>query len=152
MVADIAPRAGEEGARRAALGRSGGVALARAGAMRREPTDAERLSWRLFRGKRLAGWKFRRQQPIDPYIVDFLCPAARLIVEADGSQHVEDVHDTTRHAWLSAQGFRVLRSCNSDVRTNPDGVLAAILAALAASPHPGSPPQGGREQKDPLLG
>ena len=64
--------------------------------MRREPTDAERKLWSILRAKRLAGWKFKRQEQIDRYIVDFVCFGARLIVEADGSQHAETEADAAR--------------------------------------------------------
>ncbi|HYD24338.1 MAG TPA: endonuclease domain-containing protein [Croceibacterium sp.] len=110
--------------------------------MRREPTDAERRLWSILRAKRLVGWKFERQQQIDHYIVDFVCFAARLIVEADGSQHAENVADQTRTAYLEREGFRVLRFWNNDILTNPDGVAMAILAALETPlPNP-SPARG----------
>jgi len=98
--------------------------------MRRNPTEAERALWRVLRNKRLAGWKFKRQQPLGRYIVDFVCFEARLIVEADGSQHLDSVHDARRDAWLQAQGFRLLRFWNNDILARPDGVLTAVLAAL----------------------
>lgn len=125
--------------------------LGHARAMRKVPTDAERKLWRLLRAKRLAGCKFRRQQRLEPYVVDFVCFETRLIVEADGSQHLDSEYDSRRDAWLTAQGFRILRFWNNDVLTNPEGVLTVILAALAATPHPNPPPQGGREQKDASL-
>ncbi|HTN15738.1 MAG TPA: DUF559 domain-containing protein [Sphingomonadaceae bacterium] len=98
--------------------------------MRREPTDAERKLWLLLRAKRLQGWKFRRQQQIGRYIADFICFEARLIVEADGSQHVESTADRVRDDYLAGQGFRLLRLWNNDILTNPEGVATAILAAL----------------------
>ena len=110
--------------------------------MRREPTDAERKLWSILRAKRLAGWKFKRQEQIDRYIVDFVCFGARLIVEADGSQHAESAADAQRDAYLFAQGFNVLRFWNNDILTNPDGVATAILAALETPlPNP-SPARG----------
>src|ERR1700761_4487090 len=96
------PFTGEGGARRAAVG-GRGRALARAREMRKNPTDAERALWRVLRAKRLANWKFRRQQRIDPYIVDFVCFESRLIVEADGSQHIDNARDDRRDAFLKAQ-------------------------------------------------
>jgi len=98
--------------------------------MRRNPTEAERALWRLLRNKRLAGWKWKRQQPIDRYIVDFVCFEARLIVEADGSQHIDSAYDDQRDAYLRAQGFRVLRFFNNDVLARPDGVVVSILDVL----------------------
>ena len=100
----------------------------RARAMRRAPTDAERRLWRLLRDRRLDGLKFRRQVPIGPYIVDFLCFASRLIVEADGSQHAENSCDQARDAYLLREGWRVLRFWNHEVIQNREGVLETILA------------------------
>jgi 2-isopropylmalate synthase len=81
----------------------------RARGMRRAPTDAELRLWRLLRDRRLDGLKFRRQVPVGPYIVDFLCPGSRLIVEADGSQHAESPRDKARDAYLESQGWKVFR-------------------------------------------
>ena len=78
-------------------------------AMRREPTDAEIALWRILRDRRLSMLKFRRQVPIDRYIVDFVCFERRLIVEADGAQHAENPRDMTRDAFLAGQGFHILR-------------------------------------------
>jgi len=118
-------------------------ALANAKHMRRNGTDAERRLWSVLRAKRLSDWKFRRQQPVDNrYIVDFVCFSARLIVEADGSQHADSASDAERDAWLKQQGFRILRFWNNDILTNPDGVATAILAALEPPlPNP-SPARG----------
>ena len=152
------PLVGEEGARGEAVGSRGGLLLDHARDMRSAPTEAERRLWRLLRGKRLAGWKFKRQQPVEPYIVDFVCFAARLIVEADGSQHAGSDYDAARDKWLRAQGFRLLRFWNNDIVTRSEDVLTAILAALECEgpgiepapsppPLPGPLPQGEREQK-----
>ncbi len=128
------PPAGEEGARRAAVGRRGGRRnlLPLAKRMRREPTDAERKVWSIVRARRL-GAKFRRQEQIGDYIVDFVCFEARLIVEADGSQHADSVTDARRTPWLEAQGFRILRFWNNDILHNPESVARTILAALNSS-------------------
>jgi very-short-patch-repair endonuclease len=115
--------------------------------MRREPTDAERKLWSILRAKRLAGWKFKRQEQIDRYIVDFVCFKARLIIEADGSQHAESEADAVRDAYLTGQGFRLLRFWNNDILTNSDGVATAILAALE-TPLPDPLPQGERESEN----
>ena len=123
------PHAGEERPGGAAVGRRG-IALARARVMRHEPTDAERVLWRLLRAKRLAGSKWRRQQPIGHYIVDFICLEARLIVEADGSEHLDSTHDARRDAWLRQQGFKLLRFWNNDVLARTDAVLDTILSTL----------------------
>ena len=79
-------------------------AKSRARAMRAEPTDAERRLWYALRDRRMQTLKFRRQAPIGPYIVDFLCVAHRLVVEADGSQHAESKRDAARDAWLAREG------------------------------------------------
>jgi len=82
-------------------------------------------------GKRFSGYKFRRQQPIGPFIADFVCLRCRLIVEADGGQHTGTAeYDEKRTAWLEAQGFRVLRFWNNDILQRSDEVLDSILNAL----------------------
>jgi very-short-patch-repair endonuclease len=105
--------------------------------MRANPTEAERRMWDLLRAKRLAGFKFRRQQVIAPYIVDFACLQQRLIIEADGSQHADNKDDARRDAFLRAQGFRVLRFWNNQVLGESDAVGVAIFSALF--PHPPKP-------------
>ncbi len=115
--------------------------------LRQTMTDAEQLLWRHLRAHRLYGQKFRRQQPLGPYVVDFVHFGDRLIVEADGGQHNGSDRDPVRDAWLEQQGFRVMRFWNNDILRNPEGVLATILAALAqpAPPLPQPlPREGGR--------
>ncbi len=111
------------------------ITLERAKAMRREPTDAERRLWSQLRGGRLAGAKFRRQQPIGPYIADFVCQTHRLIIEVDGSQHADSLHDIRRDAFLTGKGYRLLRFWNNEVLSNMAGVKEAIFAAVTG-PHP----------------
>jgi very-short-patch-repair endonuclease len=132
------PLAGEGGARRAAVG-GRGRALARAREMRKHPTEAERRLWSLLRAKRLGGWKWKRQQKLGRYIVDFVCLEARLIVEADGSQHIGSAYDATRDAWIKAQGFTILRLYNNDILGNPEAVATAILVSLQAAAGASSP-------------
>jgi adenine-specific DNA-methyltransferase len=118
----------------------------RARELRRSPTDAEQALWARLRGRQLCGHKFRRQQPLGPYVVDFACLKQKLVVEVDGGQHVEQAEaDAERSRWLRAQGFRVLRFWNHEVLAATDDVLEAILDALERSPLPNPPPQGGRE-------
>ncbi len=103
-------------------------------ALRQNLTDAERLLWYELRDHRLIGAGFRRQVPVDRYIADFVCHAARLIIELDGGQHYSDEgerRDTMRTAVLEAHGFRVLRFTNTDVISNREGVLETIAAAIA---------------------
>ena len=108
----------------------------RARNLRRDSTDAERAFWNRVRAKRLSGYKFRRQVPIGPYIVDFVCPVAKLVVELDGGQHQEQTAaDHERTQWLESEGYRVLRVWNRDVLGNTSGVLEAVLAELR-SPRP----------------
>jgi very-short-patch-repair endonuclease len=103
--------------------------------LRRNQTDFERKLWFALRGRRLSNLKFRRQQPIGPYIADFASFEAMLIVELDGSQHDRpDVRtrDEIRSAFLTGEGFRVLRFRNIAVIESFDGVLDAIHAAGAS--------------------
>jgi very-short-patch-repair endonuclease len=107
------------------------MTTARARQLRARETDIERRLWFLLRDRRLNGVKFRRQVPIGPYIVDFVCQEAKLIVEVDGSQHADQVaYDAARTEWLSTVGYRVLRFWNNDLIENEDGVLTAILNEL----------------------
>jgi very-short-patch-repair endonuclease len=115
----------------------------RAKSMRSAPTDAEHRLWQILRAKRLAGHKFKRQLPIDHYIVDFACLRQRLIVEADGGQHAGNKADARRDAYLRSQGFRVLRFWNDDIFNNEEGVLTSILDALERPLSPTPPPQRG---------
>jgi very-short-patch-repair endonuclease len=101
--------------------------------LRRPLTPAEAVLWRELRGKRLGGFKFRRQQPVGPYVADFFCAAAGLVVELDGDSHVgREDHDARRTADLEAAGLRVVRFWNPEVYDNLDGVLTAIYDACAA--------------------
>ena len=103
------------------------VALARR--LRRNQTDAERTLWFCLRDRRLGGLKFRRQAPIGPYIVDFCCEAACLIVELDGGQHAERTgYDAERTVDLETRGYLVLRFWDNDVLRNIEGVLQTIIA------------------------
>jgi very-short-patch-repair endonuclease len=100
----------------------------RAGIMRSEPTFAERVMWDRLRNRKLAGLKFRRQVPIGPYIADFLCKEAGLIVEFDGPNH-DEAYDQKRDSWLGAQGYRVLRFANNDLGNRLGWVLDTIRMA-----------------------
>lgn len=102
--------------------------------LRREMTDAERRLWYALRDRRFAGWKFRRQETIGPFIVDFVCMAARLIVEVDGGQHSEEA-DADRTAVLEARGFRMIRFWNNEVLGNLNGVMIRLAEALGPPPH-----------------
>jgi very-short-patch-repair endonuclease len=101
--------------------------------LRRDSTDAEMKLWLALRDRRLDGYKFVRQKSIEPYIADFICRDRNLIIEVDGGQHSDNPSDRRRDTLLNADGYRVLRFWNTDVLTNLDGVLTAILAALESS-------------------
>lgn len=101
--------------------------------LRRRQTEAERSLWMGLRNRQLEGVKFRRQQPIGPYIVDFVSTEKRLIVEVDGGQHNEEGiegKDEERTLWLKGQGYRVLRFWNNEVLSNIEGVLERIRENL----------------------
>jgi very-short-patch-repair endonuclease len=118
----------------------------RSRSLRRNLTDSERIIWYAVRAHRLNGASFRRQTPIGPFIVDFVCHDHRLIIEIDGAQHFEAEHekrDSRRDAYLKARGYRVLRFNNHDVMKNRRGVLEAISTVLGASPSLPSPASGG---------
>src|SRR5712691_1396651 len=101
----------------------------RARDLRNNATDTERALWQLLRNRQL-GWRFRRQFVIAPYIVDFACPEARLVIEADGGQHAEPGDHDRRDAFLEERGWRILRFWNNDVLENPDGVSRRIMDVL----------------------
>jgi len=103
----------------------------RATDLRARQTDMERWLWSRLRDRRLNGYKFRRQVPIGPYIADFVCMPARLIVELDGSQHAEqEAYDRRRERYLLEHGYEVLRFWNNAVWENLEGLLMAVLLAV----------------------
>ena len=104
------------------------LAKSRARAMRKQPTDAERALWHVLRDRRLAAMKWRRQIPVGPFIVDFLCFERRLIVECDGAQHADSPRDAARDDWLRAQGFAIQRFWNNEVLNERSSVIDTILA------------------------
>lgn len=110
--------------------------------LRRTMTDAEKFLWNQLRCRRFAGFKFRRQAPIGPYIADFACWEGRLIVELDGAHHLEpdqQKHDEQRTDWLIRHGFRVLRFTNAAVMDEigafEDEIWDALLKMRAQLPH-----------------
>jgi very-short-patch-repair endonuclease len=105
----------------------------RAKELRHTETEAEQIIWSWLRTKKLNGVKFRRQEPVGKYIVDFVSFEKKLIIEIDGGQHsLEEnrINDTVRTEWLQSQGFRVIRFWNNDVSSNLDGVITRIKEAL----------------------
>ena len=119
--------------------------IKKARALRSQLTDAEQVLWRHLRMRQLSGYKFRRQRPIGPYIVDFVCLQKKLVVELDGGQHAEQHnYDRSRDRWLIAQGFEVVRFWNDQVLTKTNDVVEAIFRALNEPP-PLSSPEAGEE-------
>lgn len=105
----------------------------RARELRSAMTDAEIRLWARLKGKKLDGERWHRQRPIGHFIVDFYCPARRLIVEVDGSQHLNEqkAYDEERSAFLIGRGFTVLRFDNRQVLTTIDAVCAVIRRGVA---------------------
>ena len=102
--------------------------------LRKNLTDAEQRLWTILRRRQVAGVKFRRQQPIGEFIVDFVCFERRVIVEVDGGQHAEQFHyDDARTRWLEDRGYRVLRFWNNDVLANTEAVAQVIFDAVEKS-------------------
>src|SRR5262249_15623756 len=115
--------------------------------LRRDLTDAERNLWRRLRGAQL-GTKFRRQHPYLNYVLDFVCLDAKLVIEIDGSQHVDSLRDAERDRVLAAAGFRVLRFWNNEVIEEIDAVMEAIHSAANPIPTPALPLKGREDTKD----
>jgi very-short-patch-repair endonuclease len=117
--------------------------------LRKDSTQAEQKLWRYLRSRSLAGFKFVRQKPIGPYVVDFVCREKRLVIEVDGGQHAE-CHKDVGDRWLVERRYRVLRFWNNEVLENIEGVWDIIFTAAAAAtpPHPDPPPaRGEREER-----
>jgi very-short-patch-repair endonuclease len=123
--------------------------LERARSLRRTDADAEMRLWHALRSRQLTGWKFRRQHPVGPFVVDFVCLAAGLVVEVDGAHHAEQrVKDEARTRFIESKGFRVVRFDDGQVLKELGAVLEVIRLALEAAPHPNPLPAacGAREQ------
>jgi very-short-patch-repair endonuclease len=120
--------------------------LVRAKVLRRVMTEAEKRLWYHLRAHRFLGVKFKRQKPVGPYVVDFVCPTLKVVVEVDGGQHSEKAeYDRLRDAHLRKRGYTVLRFWNNEVMENLEGVLERVAAAIMHNaPSPPSPlPQAG---------
>jgi very-short-patch-repair endonuclease len=106
--------------------------ITKARALRKNQTLAETALWQRLRNREFCGHKFRRQVPIGPYVVDFLCKASRLIVEVDGGQHANQVHDdAARDTYLRGQGYQIVRFWNNEVLGNLNGVLESLTLTLS---------------------
>ena len=104
--------------------------------LRKTMSVPERKLWRALSGRKVSGFKFRRQHPNGPYTADFICLERRLVVEVDGSQHAGDdqiEHDKRRTQWLQAEGYRVIRFWSNDVMQSIDGVVQSILDELESA-------------------
>ena len=120
------------------------VTLKRAKQLRRDMTPPERALWQILRGHRLEGWKFTRQAPIPPYIIDFAARRHKLAIELDGDTHAaQEAYDARRTAFLESEGWRVIRFSNSDAVSNPEGVATMIIEALRCGPSPRPSPRRG---------
>ncbi|HSY85483.1 MAG TPA: endonuclease domain-containing protein [Verrucomicrobiae bacterium] len=106
------------------------MTTARAQLLRKRMTDAERRLWSKLRMRQVEGFRFRRQAPVGPYVVDFICLELKLIVEVDGGQHAMPRADAKRTAWLESEGYRVIRFWNNDVLKNTEAVLQSLYEAL----------------------
>ena len=120
----------------------------RARHLRQDTSTPERILWGLLRGGRLKGWKFRRQYPIGPYVADFYCTKAVLVVELDGDSHIgRSDYDERRVGYIQDQGLRVLRIGNDDMLSDPDSVAETILqwceepTLTTMDPHPSPLPE-----------
>jgi very-short-patch-repair endonuclease len=115
---------------------------------RKNPTKAERLLWKNLRAKQLEEFKFRRQQPIGNYVVDFVCFEKQIVIEVDGGQHAREIiKDKEREKWLKKQGFKILRFWNNEVLRNIEGVIEEITKNCIFHPLLTSPIKG-EESKD----
>ncbi|MDR2016783.1 MAG: endonuclease domain-containing protein [Burkholderiales bacterium] len=111
--------------------------LQKAKTLRKNLTDAEKTLWFYLRGKRFGGVKFKRQKPMGSYIVDFVAPNEKLVIELDGGQHQERmVHDQERTRYLERCGYRVLRFWNNECLSETEAVLERIRSALSPTPLP----------------
>jgi very-short-patch-repair endonuclease len=151
VLADLAQRDLTAKGRAASEWRTPGTKRLRGFArrMRAAPTEAERRLWTLVRDRRLDAYKFRRQIPVGPYIIDLMCAEHHLIIELDGGQHADSERDVVRDRWLAEQGYRTLRFWNTDLLGHPHSVLELILANLQQAdptPHPAAarPPSPSR--------
>jgi very-short-patch-repair endonuclease len=105
--------------------------------LRRNQTDAEAAMWRMLRSRRFAGFKFRRQHPCGPFILDFFCIRRHLAIELDGGQHYQEqsmTYDARRTRYLNERGIEVIRFATDLVFRDRDGVMTALALALGLSP------------------
>jgi very-short-patch-repair endonuclease len=123
-------------------GAPGSSLLSHARALRRDATPAERKLWQALRRHQVGGLKFRRQVSLGPYIADFYCASARLVIEVDGISHIDSRSDAIRDTWMAKHGIRVVRIANRDVLANLEGTSIAIGEVAVKPPPPAPLPQG----------
>jgi very-short-patch-repair endonuclease len=125
----------------------------RARELRGSSTEAERRVWNSLRNANLEGASFRRQHPVGPYFVDFMCVPLRLAIELDGGQHVrQQRYDEERTRYLEDMGIHVLRFWNDDVHKNLNGVLETVRRAILARRRDQTPTRRASRADLPLLG
>ena len=131
--------------------------LQRARDLRRDMTFPEKLLWGRLKGRQVLGLKFRKQHPIEPFIVVFYCAERRLVIEVDGASHDDPDYDEWRTGWLENAGYRVVRYTNDDVIENVDAVVEYICEIVRGlkrqmppSPGPSLQSQGGEESQNGL--
>ena len=121
--------------------------------LRKNQTVTEKQLWRYLRNKQLAGFKFRRQHEVGVYIVDFVCPEKRLIVELDGGQHLEQFdYDLKRTGFLERKGYQVIRFWNNEVINELEMVLEEIIRKLESLPSPRPFPRRGEGENQTRKG
>ena len=122
----------------------------KARALRHRETETEQIIWSWLRDNKIDGVKFRRQQPVGKFIVDFVSFEKKLVIEIDGGQHsfeLNKTEDEARKQWLESQGFRVIRFWNNEVSSNLEGVILQIEETLRGHPHPDPLPSKGEGTK-----
>ena len=128
------------------------MAVSRPQTLRKQMTDVERLLWSHLKNRQITGCKFRRQHPIGPFIVDFICLEKGLVIELDGGQHAFSISgDKRRTEYLNGEGYRVLRFWNNEVLQETNVVLMVIREELMApSPRPSPPEKKGARELEEL--
>lgn len=116
--------------------------------LRKKQTEAEKKIWFHLRNRHFEGLKFRRQHSIGPFITDFCCIEKKIVIEVDGSQHIQNkIYDDNRTKYLNQNGYKVIRFWDNDVLNRCDSVLEAVRIELNPYPHPNPLPERERETR-----